>query len=119
MAVELIPANDTYAVTIVPKCFKDVSKWIGEFSGNKPLTLNYELPKNKTIKEAMNEYGKIFALESGKDTVPTSIQFKPSILRYKDPNDPDRPRQANVYMWEKDSPTRTFVNVTEKCDLLL
>ncbi len=118
MAVELVPVNDAYSLNIIPKCFKNVSKWIGEFSGNKPLTLNYELPKNKTIKKAMNEYGKIFALESGKDTIPTSIQFKPSILRYIDPKDPNRPRQANVYMWS-DGPTRTFFNVTEKCDLLL
>lgn len=109
MSVELIAADDAYSVNVFPKCFKNVSKWIGEFNNNKPFTFNIELPDMK-IKKSMNEYGRIFALETGKDAVPTNFQFKPSILR--------NTKQATVFVWAT-GPTRTFPNLSENCGSLL
>jgi len=108
MAVELTPVNDAFDVTIYPKCFKNVSKWIGEFHNNKPFTFNMSLPGSK-IKKSMNEYGRIFAFEIPGNSIPTNIQFKPSILRNS--------AQATVFMWA-DGPTRTYQSVTEECPSL-
>jgi hypothetical protein len=108
MAVELTAVDDAYNVTIYPKCFKNVSKWIGEFHNNKPFTFNIALPELK-IKKAMNEYGRIFALEIAGSNTPTNVQFKPSILRNSG--------QATVFMWA-DGPTRTYQSVTEVCPSL-
>jgi hypothetical protein len=109
MAIELKPIDDAYNVVVFPKCFKNVSKWIGEFNNSKPFTFNIELPEMK-IKMAMNEYGRIFAAESGKASIPTNFQFKPSILK--------NTKQATVFVWA-DGPTRTFPNLSENCGSLL
>jgi hypothetical protein len=108
MAVELKANEDAYDVIINPKCFKNVSKWIGEFTNNKPFTFNIELPEMK-IKKAMNENGRIFALETRRDSIPTNFQFKPSILRNTE--------QATVFVWAE-GPTRTFPGISENCGSL-
>ena len=108
MAVELTASDDAYDVTIYPKCFKNVSKWIGEFHNNKPFTFNISLPDLK-IKKAMNEYGRIFALEIAGNSTPTNVQFKPSLLRSSG--------QATIFMWAN-GPTRTYQSVTEQCPSL-
>jgi hypothetical protein len=109
MAIELKATGDAYSVVVFPKCFKNVSKWIGEFNNNKPFTFNIEVPELK-IQKKMNEYGRIFAKEIDKVMIPTNFQFKPSILR--------NTKQATVFVWA-DGPTRTFPNLSENCGLLL
>lgn len=110
MATELIPSGDLYEIHVYPKCFKNVSKWIGEFNNNKVFTFNIEIPQVK-IKKAMNEFGSIFTLEVQGGTVPTNFQFKPSILR--------NTKQATVFMWTSGSETETFSNLSENCSSLL
>lgn len=109
MAIELTDASEGYNVVVYPKCFKNVSKWIGEFNNNKPFTFNNEIPELK-IEKKMNEFGIIFAKEVGKVFIPTNFQFKPSILRSS--------KKATVFMWAK-GPTRTFENLPETCESLL
>lgn len=109
MATDLIPSGDLYEVHVYPKCFKNVSKWIGEFNNNKVFIFNIEIPTVK-IKKAMNEYGRIFTLEVNGSGVPTSFQFKPSILR--------NTKQATVFMWSNDSDVETFPNLSENCGSL-
>jgi hypothetical protein len=108
MAVELKADEDAYEVIINPKCFKNVSKWIGEFTNSKPFTFNIEFPEMK-IKKAMNEYGRIFANETRRTSIPTNLQFKPSILR--------NTKQATVFVWAT-GPARNFPNLTENCSSL-
>jgi hypothetical protein len=106
--VKLVPVDDSYAVEVFPKCFKNVSSWIGEFTGNKPFTFNIELPNIK-LKSSMNEYGRMIALEFSRAGIPTNFQFKPSILRSN--------KQTTVYMWAE-GPTLNFPNLSDRCDLL-
>lgn len=108
LEVKLVPADDAYIVDVYPKCFKNVSSWIGEFTGSKAFTFNLELP-NMKLKSSMNEYGRMMALEFSRPGIPTNFQFKPSILRSN--------KKTTVYMWA-DGPTLNFPNLSEKCDLL-
>ena len=109
VGVDLIANDDAYDVVVNPKCFKNVSKWIGEFTNNKPFTFNIELPMIK-IKKAMNDTGRIFALEILSNSIPTNFQFRPSILR--------NTKKSTVFVWA-DGPARTFLNVPESCASLL
>ncbi len=109
VGVDLIANDDAYEVVVNPKCFKNVSKWIGEFTNNKPFTFNIELPMIK-IKKAMNDTGRIFALEILSNSIPTNFQFRPSILR--------NTKKSTVFVWA-DGPARTFLNVPESCASLL
>jgi hypothetical protein len=110
MSVELTATPDeAYHLTVVPKCFKNVSNWIGEFNNSKPFTFNLELPEMK-IKKSMNQYGRIFAMETLRNSTPTNFQFKPSILR--------NTKEATVFVWDE-GPTRTFQNLSENCGSLL
>jgi hypothetical protein len=110
MSVELTAiADESYHLTVVPKCFKNVSNWIGEFNNTKPFTFNLELPE-MNIKKSMNEFGQIFAKETIRNSTPTNFQFKPSILR--------NAKEATVFVWA-DGPTRTFQNLSENCRSLL
>jgi hypothetical protein len=108
LEVKLNPADDSYIVEVFPKCFKNISSWIGEFTGNKPFTFNVELP-NMKLRSSMNEYGRMMALEFSRAGIPTNFQFKPSILRSN--------KQTTVYMWS-DGPTLNFPNLSDKCDSL-
>jgi hypothetical protein len=110
MSVELtVTPDEAYLLTVVPKCFKNVSNWIGEFNNSKPFTFNLELPEMK-IKKSMNQYGRIFAMETLRNYIPTNFQFKPSILR--------NTKEATVFVWAE-GPTRTFQNLSENCGSLL
>lgn len=108
LSVKLTSTGDSHQVEIYPKCFKNVSKWIGEFNSSKPFTFNIELP-DMILKKSMNEYGRMVADEIVKEQVPTNFQFKPSILRSS--------RQATVFMWAE-GPTTTFSNLSEDCGSL-
>ena len=110
MSVELTAvADESYHLTVVPKCFKNVSNWIGEFNNTKPFTFNLELPE-MNIKKSMNEFGRILAKETLRNSTPTNFQFKPSILR--------NTKEATVFVWAE-GPTRTFQNLSENCGSLL
>lgn len=108
MAVTLSRNEDAFDVSIRPKCFKDVARWIGEFNNNKPFTFNIELPV-MSIKKSMNEYGKIYAQEYVQGTEATNFQFRPSILRSSG--------QTTVFMWSN-GPSSRFDSLSESCSSL-
>ena len=109
LAIKLEVMDEAYKVAVYPKCFKNVSKWIGEFNTSKPFTFNIELP-DLVLKKYMNEYGRIIAQEIYRDNIPTNYQFKPSILKAS--------KQATVFSWAQ-GPTTTYPNLSEDCPSLL
>lgn len=108
-ATKLEASDEGYKVSIYPKCFKNVARWIYEFPGNKPFTFNLEIPVKK-IKKSMNQLGQIYASESVLALTPTNFQFRPSFLRAN--------KNATVFMWTN-GPATTYLGVKDSCDLLL
>lgn len=109
LAVKLNQVDNSSEIEVYPKCFKNVSDWIGEFGRNKLFTFKVKIPKIK-IKKSMNEFGLVTALESSREKSPTSFRFKPGILRDAD--------AAPLDMWS-DGPPLTFPNLPKSCGLLL
>ncbi len=50
LKLKLVAEEDAQQVVIYPKCFKNVSKWIREFTNSKPFTFNLALP-DMTLKK--------------------------------------------------------------------
>lgn len=109
LSVKLLPDEEFQQVVVFPKCFKNVSKWMGEFTSSKPFVFNISLP-DMTLKKAMNEHGKLFALENVKMNVPTNFQFHPRVLK--------NTNRANVYMWPNGEDSTTFPDLSEACGSL-
>lgn len=105
MGVSLSKDENGMRALIEPKCFKNVSKWINEFTNSKPFTFNLDLPE-VLIRKSMDEYGKIKATETILGRTGTNFQFTPRVLK--------NTKQANVYVWA-DGPTTTYQNLTETC----
>lgn len=103
--VELNPVGEVNELKVVVSCFKNVSKWINEFSNNKPFTTYIDIAP-MTLQRRMNEVGVLFADPTEGPRKETKFQFKPSILR--------KDKQATVFMWS-DGPTTTFNAVPEAC----
>lgn len=105
MGVSLSKDENGMRAVIEPKCFKNVSKWINEFTNSKPFTFNLELP-DVVIKKSMDEFGRIKALETIRGKAATNYQFTPRVLK--------NTKQANVYVWA-DGATTTYQNMSETC----
>jgi hypothetical protein len=103
--VTLNPVGEAYDLKVVVSCFKNVPKWINEFTNNKPFTTYIDIAPMR-IERKMNDVGVIFADETAGDKKETKFQFKPSLLR--------KDKQATVFMWS-DGPTTTFNSVPEAC----
>lgn len=104
-SVLLNPAVEGQELKVVVRCFKNTSKWLNEFTNNKPFTSYVDIPTT-SVRKAMNEFGRIYAAESVENKKETKFQFKPGLLR--------KDKQATVFMWS-DGPTTTFNAVPEAC----
>lgn len=109
--VKLEIVGDYYETLVYPRCFKDVTSWIGEFTNNKPVTSTFDVPET-LLRKIMDPFGRVRANEIVKGKNTTYFQFYPKFLRTIDPE--IKKRRTTVFVWS-DGPTTTYRNVTDDC----
>ena len=115
VAFEQIPqTDDSIKIKVIPKCFKSIAGWIAQFPARtwgKREVFNFyvEIPELK-LKRAMNETGKIVALENELGRFDHTFQFLPREARYNRSTDISVKRPSGD--WER------YEEISENCSLL-
>lgn len=107
--LQITETYDTRRIKIVPRCFKNVSRWIGEFTSRDAFNFYMEIPE-KTLKRSMDDYGRLKVVENDRAKFNYTFQFYPKILKSSG--------KATIFVLKPQSPWENFPGMNENCSLL-
>lgn len=107
--LQLPETADSRRVKIAPKCFKDVARWIGEFTGRDAFNFYVVEVPEKILKRSMDDYGRLKALETDLAKHTYTFQFYPRILK--------NTGKATVFVLKPGAGWEPFPNISENCSL--